>query len=85
MCFIWYQSVKVRLSSFQLDKIKSAAKSASDRTLTVSLDMTGTGKTNFSYNLSLTDRKVASLCETFVNNASKDIKLSKTQLTKIIQ
>ena len=46
--------------------------------------MIDTDETNFSHNLLLTDRQVASLCNVFANNSSNNIKLSKTQLSKII-
>ena len=40
---------------------------------------------NFLYELLLTDRQVANFRKTFANNSSTDIKLSKTQLSKMIQ
>ena len=42
-------------------------------------------KINFLYELLLTDRQVANFRKTFANNSSTDIKLSKTQLSKMIQ
>ena len=42
-------------------------------------------KTNFPHELLLTNRQVANLHKTFVNNSSTDIKLSKTQLSKMIR
>ena len=42
-------------------------------------------ETNFSHKLSLTNRQVANLSQTFVNYLSADIKLSKTQLSKMQQ
>ena len=41
--------------------------------------------TNFPHKLLLTNRQVANLCKVFANNSSADIKLSKTQLSKMIQ
>ena len=41
-------------------------------------------KTNFPYKLLLTNRQVANLHKAFANYSSTDIKLSKTQLSKII-
>ena len=40
---------------------------------------------NFPHKLLLTDRQVAKIHKTFANNLSANIKLSKTQLSKIIQ
>ena len=49
--------------------------------------MTGNSddKTNFLNELLLTNRPVANLRKAFANNSSTDIKLSKTQLSKMIQ
>ena len=41
--------------------------------------------TNFPHKLLLTNRQVANVREAFANNSSTDIKLSKTQLSKMIQ
>ena len=42
-------------------------------------------KTNFPHNLLLTNRQVANLCKAFADKSSTDIKLSKTQTSKMIQ
>ena len=42
-------------------------------------------KTNFPHKLLLTNRQVANLRKAFANHLSTDIKLSKTQLSKMIQ
>ena len=47
--------------------------------------MVGDNETNFSHTLLLTNRHVANLCKAFANHLSADIKLSKTQLSKMIQ
>ena len=47
--------------------------------------MIGDNETNFPHKLLLTNRKVSNLCKAFANNSSTDIKLSKTQLSKMIQ
>ena len=41
--------------------------------------------TNFPHELLLTNRQVANICKAFANHSSIDIKLSKTQLSKMIQ
>ena len=41
--------------------------------------------TNFPHELLLTNRQVANICKAFANHSSTDIKLSKTQLSKMIQ
>ena len=47
--------------------------------------MIGDNKTNFPHKLLLTNRQVSNLCKAFANHSSGDIKLSKTQLSKMIQ
>ena len=42
-------------------------------------------ETNFPHKLLLTNRKVANLRKVFANSSSTDIKLSKTQLSKMIK
>ena len=41
-------------------------------------------ETNFPHKLLLTNRQVGNFCKAFANNSSTDIKLSKTQLSKMI-
>ena len=47
--------------------------------------MVGDNETNFPHKLSLTKRQVTNLRKAFANYLSTDIKLSKTQLSKMIQ
>ena len=47
--------------------------------------MIGNNENDFPHQLLLTDRQVSSLRKSFASNSSTDIKLSKTQLSKIIK
>ena len=47
--------------------------------------MIGDDETNFSHKLLLTNRQAANLCKAFANYLSTGIKLSKAQLSKMIQ
>ena len=47
--------------------------------------MIGDNETDFPHKLLLTNRQVSSFRQAFSNHLSADIKLSKTQLSKIIQ
>ena len=47
--------------------------------------MIGDNETNFHHQLLLIDRQVSNLRKAFANHSSTDIKLSKTQLSKMIQ
>ena len=75
----------MKLSNSQLNKLKSAIKNESEVVLRLSSNMIGNNETNFPHELLLTDRQVSSLRKSFANNSSADIKLSKTQLSKMIQ
>ena len=82
-----YNSSNVKLSSSQLNKSKSAIKNETDVVLRLPSNMIGNSdnETNFPHKLLLTNRQVASLRKAFANYLSTDIKLSKTQLCKMIQ
>ena len=47
--------------------------------------MIGDNEADFPHKLLLTNRQVSNLRQTFANNSSTDIKLSKTHLSKMIQ
>ena len=51
----------------------------------MSSNIVGDDETNFPRKLLLTNRQVKNLCKGFANKLSTDIKLPKTQLSKIIQ
>ena len=67
--------------------MKSAIKNKTEVVLRLSSNMIGNSddETIFPQKLLLTNRQVASLCKVFENNSSTDVKLSKTQLFKMIQ
>ena len=80
-----YNSLNVKLSNSQLNKLKSAIKNESEVVLRLSLNMIGNNENNFPHKSLLTDRQVLNLRKSFANNSSADIKLPKTQLSKMIQ
>ena len=80
-----YNSLNVRLSNSQLNKLKSSIKDETEVVLRLSSNMIGDNETNFPHEVLLTNRQVANLRKAFTNNKSADIKLSKTQLSKMIQ
>ena len=80
-----YNSLNVRLSNSQLNKLKSAIKNETEVVLRLSSNMIGNNETNFPHKLLLTDRQVSSLRKSFASHSSADIKLSKTELSKMIQ
>ena len=82
-----YNSLNVKLSNSQLNKLKSAKKKKNETgvVMRLSLNIVGDDETNFPHKLLLTDRQVENLRKAFANKSSTDIKLSKTQLSKMIQ
>ena len=82
-----YKSLNVKLSNSQLNKLKSAIKNETKVVLRLSSNMTGDSndETNFPVKLMLTDRQVSNIRKDFADHSSIDIKLSKTQLSKMIQ
>ena len=82
-----YNSLNVKLSNSQLNKLQSAIKNEAEVVLRLSSNMVSNSddETNFPHKLLLTNRQVANLRKAFANHSSADIKLSKTQLSKMIQ
>ena len=80
-----YNSLNVKLSNLQLNKFKSAIKNENALVLRLSFNMIGVNKNNIPHKLFLTNTQVSNLRKDFANNSSAHIKLSKTQLSKMIQ
>ena len=82
-----YNSLNVKLSGPQLNKVEVAIKNETELVLRLSPNMIGDSndEANFPHELLLTDRQVSSIRKAFSNNSSVDIKFSKTQLSKMIQ
>ena len=65
-----YNSLNVKLSNSQLNKLKSAIKNETEVVLRLSSNMIGDNETNFPHKLLLTNRQVANLHKTFANYLS---------------
>ena len=78
-------SLNVKLSNSQLIKFKSAITNETDVVLRLSSNIIGDNENNFPRKLLLTNTQVSNLRKAFANNSSANIKLSKTQLSKMIQ
>ena len=78
-----YNRVNVKLSNLQLNKLKSAVKNKQGTTLRMNARMFN--RNNLLHELFLTQRQITKLRNSIVNNMSTDIKLSKVQVSKIIQ
>ena len=78
-----YSKVNIKLSDTQLKKLKTAVKNKTGTTLRISLKMLNGN--NLPHELLLTTRQKTKLRNAFNNNMSTDLKLSKAQISKIIQ
>ena len=78
-----YNSLNVKLSNSQRNKLKSTIKNRSE----VILKLLGSfdDETNFLRKSLLINRQVANLRKSFANNSSANIMLSKTHLSKIVE
>ena len=80
-----YNSLNVELLNSQLSQFNSAIKNENEVVIRLSSNMICDNETNFPHKLLLTNKQVSNLHKAFVNHSSTDIKLSKAQLSKMIQ
>ena len=75
-----YNKINIKLSTSQLNKLKSAIKNETEVIIRISPNMIGNSndETNFLHELLLTDRQVSGIRKAFSNNSSANIKFSKT-------
>ena len=80
-------TLNIKLSNSQLNKLKSGINNGTEVTLKISSNVVGDSndENNFLHKLLLTNTQVSKLRKDFENNSSANIKLSKTQLYKIGQ
>ena len=78
-----YSNVNVKLSDSQLNKLKTAVKNKTRKTLRMNIKMFNGN--NLPHELLLTAIQKAKLRNAFKNYMSTDIKLSKAQIFKIFQ
>ena len=78
-----YSEINCKLTNVQLNQLKKAVKSNEEATL--KLDIRNFNKNETPHKLLLTTRQNTKLRNALNNNSATDIKLSKTQIKKIIQ
>ena len=78
-----YTKVNVKLSDSQIKKLKNAVKDNTGTTLRIDLKMFNGN--DLPHELLLTTRQKTKVRNAFNNNMSTDLKLSKAQISKIIQ
>ena len=78
-----YSEINCKLTNVQLNKLKKAVKSNEGATLR--LGIRNFNKDEHPHELLLTTRKSTKLRNTLNNNLATDIKLSKTQIKKVIK
>ena len=79
-----YQETRVKLTNTQLNKLKSAAKKKKTGTI-LRINKKDIQDKEMPHELFLTTRQTTKIRNTFSNNISKHIRLSKAQISKIIQ
>ena len=82
-----YNTLNVKLSNSQLNKLKSGIKNVAEGTLKISSNVVGDSndENDFPHKLLLTNTQVSKLHKAFANGSSANVKSSKTQLHKIGQ
>ena len=82
-----YNTLNVKLSNSQLNKLKYGIKNGTEVTLNLSSNLIGnsSGEINLPHHSLLTDTQISKICKAFANGSQANIKLSKTQLSKIVQ
>ena len=78
-----YTKVTVKLSDSQIKKLKDVIKGNTGTTLRINFKMFN--ENDLPHELLLTTRQETKIRNAFNNNMSADLKLSKTQIVKIIQ
>ena len=81
-----YNALNVKLSNSQVNKLKLGIKNSSEVTLKISSNVVSDSydENNFPHKLLLTNTQVLRHHKALANNSSANIKLSKTQLHKIL-
>ena len=79
---IQYNTLNVKLSNLQLNKLKSEIKNGTEITLKISSNVAGdfNYENSFPHKLFLTNTQILRLCKAFANNSSANIKLLKSKL-----
>ena len=82
-----YNTLNVKLSDSQLNKLKSGIKNETEVTLNFSSNLieNSNDETNVPQKLLLSDTQVSKIRKAFANGSSATIKFSRTQLSKIVQ
>ena len=82
-----YTMLNINLSNLQLNKLKPAIKNETEVKLNLSSNLiwSSNDETNFPHKLLLNDTQVSKICKAFANGSSANIKVSKIQLSKMLQ
>ena len=82
-----YNTLNVKLSNLQLNKLKSGIKNINEVISNLSSNSVGDSndETNFPHKLLVTNTQVSKICKAFVNGLTVNIKFSETQLSKMTQ
>ena len=78
-----YNTLNVKLSNWQFNKLKSGIKNGTE--VTLNLIGNSNDETDFPRKILLTDTQVSKIHKAFANGSSANIKFLKTQLSKMIE
>ena len=78
-----YNTLNVKLSNWQFNKLKSGIKNGTE--VTLNLIGNSNDETDFPRKILLTDTQVSKIHKAFANGSSTNIKFLKTQLSKMIE
>ena len=81
-----YNTLNVKFSNSQFNKLTSGIKNGTEVTLTLSWNLIehSNNETNFPHKIFLTDTQVLKIRKAFANGSTANIKFSKTKLSKMI-
>ena len=79
-----YNTLNVKLSNSQVNKLKSGIKNGTEVTLYLSSNVIGNSNDKLIFLINYYWLHVSRLCEAFANNSSANIQLSKIQLPTIV-
>ena len=81
-----YNTLNIKFSNSQFNKLKSGIKNGTEVTLTLSWNLIehSNDETNFPHKIFLTDTQVLKIRKAFANGSTANIKFSKTKLSKMI-
>ena len=80
-----YNALKIKLSTSQLNKLKSVIKNGTEIAWNLSSNIISNDETNFLHKRLLTNTQISKIRKTLTNGSTASIKFSKIQLSKMVK